>query len=198
MKFKRTHYCGAVSAALVGSEIVVAGFVQRIRDQGALVFVTLRDREGIVQLTFDDQTDPALRALAQTVRSEFVLMAKGVVRIRESINRTMKNGDVELYVTDLDIVSAAQTPPFEIVSPTKVSDELRYKYRYLDLRRSELQENIITRHKIVNCIHEYFNDNGFLEIETPNLIRATPEGARDYLVPSRVNKGSFYSFTFVF
>ena len=190
---KRTHYCTEVSDSNIGSEVVVCGFVQKTRDLGNLLFIDLRDRSGIIQLAFGDATDKAIFEKAQTVRSEFVLMAKGTVRERESINHEIKTGNIEVFVTDLRILSKAQTPPFEITDKTNVKDELRLKYRYLDLRRSELQKNIIMRHEIARVTREYFYENGFLEIETPMMIRSTPEGARDYLVPSRVHPGSFYA-----
>ncbi|MEG0754531.1 MAG: aspartate--tRNA ligase, partial [Angelakisella sp.] len=190
---KRTNYCGEVTAALEGKEVVVCGWVQRIRDKGMLVFIDLRDRSGIVQLAFDDTTEEALRQKAQSARSEFVLMAKGVVRRRESINKDMPNGDVEVAVSDLRILAKAATPPFEITEKTNVKEELRLKYRYLDLRRKEMQENIMMRHRIVKEARDYYDHTGFIEIETPTLIKSTPEGARDYLVPSRVQPGHFYA-----
>ena len=187
----RTHYCGEVEG--IGNEVTVGGFTQRIRDKGSLIFIDLRDRTGIVQLVFDDTTDKAVFEKAKSVRSEYVLMAKGVLRKRESINNDIKTGDVEILVSDLRILSKAQTPPFEITNDTKVNDELRLKYRYLDLRRKKLQDNIIMRHKIAKIARDYFYDNGFLEIETPMMIKSTPEGARDYLVPSRIHEGKFYA-----
>ncbi len=190
---KRTNYCGETTSALVGKEVVVCGWVQKIRDKGMLVFIDLRDRTGIVQLAFDDQTAEELRTKAQSVRSEYVLAAKGVVRMRESVNKDLVNGDVEVYVSDLRILGQAQTPPFEIVENSNVKEELRLKYRYLDLRRKNLQQNIILRHKIAKVTRDYFYENGFLEIETPMMMKSTPEGARDYLVPSRVHPGSFYA-----
>ncbi len=190
---KRTSYCGETSSALVGKEVVVCGWVQKIRDKGMLVFIDLRDRTGIVQLAFDDQTPEELRQKAQTARAEFVLMAKGTVRPRESVNKDLKNGDVEVYVSDLRILSRAQTPPFEITETTNVKEDLRLKYRYLDLRRGEMQQSIMLRHRIVKAARDYYDRNGFLEIETPCLIKSTPEGARDYLVPSRVQPGKFFA-----
>ncbi|WP_071429912.1 aspartate--tRNA ligase [Angelakisella massiliensis] len=190
---KRTNYCGETTSALVGKEVIVCGWVQKIRDKGMLVFIDLRDRTGIVQLAFDDQTAEELRTKAQSVRSEYVLAAKGVVRMRESVNKDLANGDVEVYVSDLRILGQAQTPPFEIVENSNVKEELRLKYRYLDLRRKNLQQNIILRHKIAKVTRDYFYENGFLEIETPMMMKSTPEGARDYLVPSRVHPGSFYA-----
>lgn len=190
---KRTNYCGETTRSLVGQEVVVSGWVQKLRDKGMLVFVDLRDRTGLVQLAFDDATHPELRAKAQSVRSEYVLMAKGTVRLRESANPDLPNGDVEVYVTDLRILAKASTPPFEITDTTKVNEELRLRHRYLDLRRGQLQRNLMLRHRVVKAARDYFDRHGFLEIETPTLIRSTPEGARDYLVPSRVHPGSFYA-----
>ena len=188
---KRTHYCGEVEG--IGNTVTVAGFVQRVRDKGSLMFVDLRDRTGIVQLVFDDTTEPAVFEKAKQIKSEYVLMAQGLLRERESKNKEIKTGDVEILVTDLRILSAAQTPPFEIVNDTKTNEELRLRYRYLDLRRNKLQDNLIMRHKIAKTAREYFYDNGFLEIETPMMMKSTPEGARDYLVPSRVHEGKFYA-----
>ena len=190
---KRTHYCGEVLESELGKEIVVAGFVQRTRDLGNLVFIDLRDRTGIVQLAFDAETEDALKTKAAGCRAEYVLMAKGTVRERESKNPDLPTGAVEVYVSDLRVLSAAKTPPFEITDETNVKDDLRLKYRYLDLRRAPMQRSILMRHKIVKATRDFFDDNGFIEIETPVLIKSTPEGARDYLVPSRVHPGEFYA-----
>ncbi|MDD6564061.1 MAG: aspartate--tRNA ligase [Clostridiales bacterium] len=188
---KRTNYCAETEG--IGKTVVVGGYVQKIRDMGNLIFIDLRDRTGIVQLAFDDSTDPEILKKAKSCRSEFALMAKGVVRERESKNKDIKTGDIEIYVDDLRILAKAQTPPFEITDNTNVNEELRLKYRYLDLRRSVLQKNIIMRSEIAKAARDYFYDNGFIEIETPMMIKSTPEGARDYVVPSRVHKGSFYA-----
>ena len=188
---KRTNYCGETEG--VGKTVVVGGYVQKIRDMGNLIFIDLRDRTGIVQLAFDDNTDTELLKKAKSCRSEFALMAKGVVRERESKNKDIKTGDIEIYVDDLRILAKAQTPPFEITDNTNVNEELRLKYRYLDLRRGVLQKNIIMRSEIAKAARDYFYDNGFIEIETPMMIKSTPEGARDYVVPSRVHKGNFYA-----
>ena len=188
---KRTNYCGETQG--VGKTVVVGGYVQKIRDMGNLIFIDLRDRTGIVQLAFDDNTDTELLKKAKSCRSEFALMAKGVVRERESKNKDIKTGDIEIYVDDLRILAKAQTPPFEITDNTNVNEELRLKYRYLDLRRGVLQKNIIMRSEIAKAARDYFYDNGFIEIETPMMIKSTPEGARDYVVPSRVHKGNFYA-----
>lgn len=188
---KRTHYCGEVTE--IGREVVVGGFVDRVRNKGGLVFIVLRDRTGVVQLAFSDKSDPAVFEKAVSCKSEYVLMAKGNVIERESKNDKLKTGHVEIFVTDLRILSKAQTPPFEITDETKVNEELRLKYRYLDLRRSSLQKNIIMRHNIAKVTREYFYENGFIEIETPMMMKSTPEGARDYLIPSRVHPGKFYA-----
>jgi len=188
---KRTHYCGEVTEA--GKEVVVGGFVDRIRDKGGVIFIVLRDRTGVVQLLFNDETDRGIFEKAASCKSEYVLMAKGEVRERESKNDKLKTGNVEIFVNDLRVLAKAQTPPFEITNETKVNDELRLKYRYLDLRRAPLQQNIIMRHEIAKVTREYFYENGFLEIETPMMMKSTPEGARDYLIPSRVHQGKFYA-----
>ncbi len=188
---KRTNYCGETEG--VGSLAVVGGYVQKIRDMGNLIFIDLRDRTGIVQLAFDDHTDRAVFEKAKSCRGEYVLMAKGTVRERESVNKDIKTGNIEIYVDDLRILAKAQTPPFEIVNDTNVNEELRLKYRYLDLRRSVLQKNIMLRGEIAKAARDYFYDNGFIEIETPMMMKSTPEGARDYIVPSRIHHGKFYA-----
>ncbi|HHX57656.1 MAG TPA: aspartate--tRNA ligase [Clostridiales bacterium] len=188
---KRTHYCGDVTE--VGKEVIVGGFVQKIRDLGNLVFIDLRDKTGIVQLAFNDETDKLIFEKASTCRSEFVLMAKGVVARRSSVNTEIKTGEVEVIVSDLRILSKAQTTPFEIQNESKVNEELRLKYRYLDLRRQPLQQNLIMRHKIAKAARDYYFANDFIEIETPMMMKSTPEGARDYLIPSRLHNGKFYA-----
>ncbi len=190
---KRTDYCGTLNADFVGKEVTVAGWVQRRRDLGALIFIDLRDRTGVVQLAFDDNTDREVFDKAFTVRSEYVLMAKGIVRERSSKNKDIPTGDIEIEVKDLRIVGVSETPPFEIIENCQTSEVTRLKYRYLDLRRPDLQKNILLRHKITKITRDYFDENGFIEIETPMLIRSTPEGARDFLVPSRIHNGSFYA-----
>ncbi|SCJ77612.1 Aspartate--tRNA ligase [Anaerotruncus sp. 2789STDY5834896] len=191
--FARTSYCGEVTSAQLGQTVGVCGFVQKQRDLGNLIFIDLRDRTGIVQLAFDDSTDRTIFDKAFTARAEYVLAVRGTVRERESKNPDLKNGDIELYVTELRMLSKAKTPPFEISDKVQVNDELRLRYRYLDLRRSELQQTILLRHRIVKAARDYYDRHRFVEIETPILIKSTPEGARDYLVPSRVNKGKFYA-----
>lgn len=190
---KRTDYCGDLRIGDVGREVVVAGWVQRQRDLGALIFIDLRDRTGIVQLAFGENTDKKIFDKAFSARSEFVLMAKGVVRERSSKNMEIPTGEIEVDVTDLRVLGKSETPPFEIVENCQTSELTRLKYRYLDLRRPDLQRNIIMRHKICKITRDYFDENGFIEIETPILIRSTPEGARDFLVPSRIHNGSFYA-----
>ena len=191
--FKRNIYCGEPRSADVGRTLTVCGWVQRNRDLGGLIFVDLRDRTGILQLAFDDNTSRAIFDEAITVRSEFVLCASGTLRERSSKNPDLPTGDVELEVTALKILSKAETPPFEIVEDSDVNDALRLKYRYLDLRRPDMQRYIALRHKATKVTRDYFDENGFYEIETPMLTKSTPEGARDYLVPSRVHKGKFYA-----
>ena len=190
---KRTDYCGNLRLADAGKEVVVCGWVQRCRDLGQLIFIDLRDRTGVVQLAFNDQTEKEIFDKAFSCRSEFVLAAKGIVCERSSKNKEIATGDIEINVTDLRILSKAQTPPFEVVDETGTNEELRLKYRYLDLRRRPLQNNIITRSKIAKVARDYFYENDFIEIETPMMIKSTPEGARDYLVPSRIHKGKFYA-----
>ena len=190
---KRTDYCGTLTRENEGKQVTVCGWVQRQRDLGGLIFIDLRDRTGIVQLAFDDATEKSVFEKATTLRSEFVAMASGKVRVRSSINTEIPTGEIEIEVTELKILGASQTPPFEILNDSNANEELRLRYRYLDLRRSDIQKNILLRHKITKVTRDYFDDNGFIEIETPTLIKSTPEGARDYLVPSRVHKGSFFA-----
>ena len=192
---KRTHYCGELSAKNVGERVCVMGWAQKQRDLGALIFIDLRDRSGILQLAFDDATDREIFAKAFGVRAEFVLLAKGVIRMRGegAINKNLPTGEVEVAVDEFKVISAAQTPPFEITENSKVNAELRLRHRYLDLRRPDMQRNIIARSRISKLARDYYAENGFIDIETPNLCKPTPEGARDYLIPSRVHKGKFYA-----
>ena len=190
---KRTNYCGDLRIADVGKEVTVCGWVQRCRDLGQLIFIDLRDRTGIVQLAFNDKTDKEIFDKAFACRSEFVLAAKGIVCERSAKNKDIPTGEIEVVVSDLRVLSKAQTPPFEIVDETNTKEELRLKYRYLDLRRRPLQNNIMLRSKVAKVTRDYFYENGFVEIETPMMIKSTPEGARDYLVPSRVHRGKFYA-----
>ena len=190
---RRTHYCGELRAENIGQEVTVCGWVQRQRDLGQLIFIDLRDRTGIVQLAFDDNTDRGIFDKAFAVRSEYVLCAKGTVRERSSKSTKLATGDIEIEVTDLRVLSKAQTPPFEIVDDSKTAEDIRLKYRYLDLRRTPLQKNLMIRSQIAKVARDYFYENGFIEIETPMMIKSTPEGARDYLVPSRIHNGKFYA-----
>ena len=192
---KRTAYCAELSEANVGERVCVMGWAQKQRDLGALIFIDLRDRTGIVQLAFDDSTDRRIFDDAFTVRAEFVLMAKGVVRSRGegAINTNIPTGKIEIYVDEFKILSTAQTPPFEIVENSNVNKELRLTHRSLDLRRPDMQRTIIARSTIGKIARDYYAENGFVDVETPILVKPTPEGARDYLVPSRVHPGKFYA-----
>lgn len=190
---KRTCYCGTLSSADIGQEVVVCGWTQRQRDLGQLIFIDLRDRTGIVQLAFDDKTDKEVFDKAASVRSEFVLGVRGIVRERSSKNKDIPTGDIEIEVKELRVLSESETTPFEIIDNCPTAELTRLKYRYLDLRRPELQKNMIFRHKVAKVTRDFFDENGFIELETPMLIKSTPEGARDFLVPSRIHKGSFYA-----
>ena len=190
---KRSIYCGDLRDSNIGETVTVCGWVQKQRDLGQLVFVDLRDRTGIVQLAFDDQTDKAIFEKAQTLRSEYVVCAKGTVRERSSKNPEIPTGNIEIDVCDLRLLSKAETTPFEILDDLNTNEELRLRYRYLDLRRRPLQKNLLMRNEICKSARDYFYENGFIEIETPMMMKSTPEGARDYLVPSRIHKGSFYA-----
>ena len=192
---KRTKYCGDFRAEHIGESATVCGWVQRMRNLGGLIFIDLRDRSGIVQCTFDEAENAELFKKAFTVRSEFVLTIRGTVRSRGegAITDRIPTGAVEILAEDMRILSKAQTPPFEIVENSDVNDVLRLKYRYLDLRRPDMQKYIALRHRITKIARDYYDENGFFEIETPILTKSTPEGARDYLVPSRVHPGKFYA-----
>ncbi len=194
-KDKRTHYCGTLNESNVGQSVCVMGWVQRCRDLGALVFIDLRDRTGLLQLAFDDATDRAVFEKASSCHAEYVVVAHGEVRARGegAVNPNMPTGAIEVYVREFKILSAAQTPPFEVSDSKRTKDETALRYRYVDLRRPSLQKNIKMRHDIARVAREYYYENGFLEIETPMMIKPTPEGARDYIVPSRIHKGSFYA-----
>ncbi len=191
--YNRTAYCGEFNESHIGKEVVVFGWAQKTRDLGNLIFIDLRDRSGILQLAFGDKTDREVFEKAASVRAEFVLEAKGIIRKRESVNTDISTGAVELFVDELYILAKSQTPPFEVSDNCNAKEDLRLKYRYLDLRRGEMQNVLMMRHKIVKSARDYYDENGFMEIETPDLIKSTPEGARDYLVPSRVHPGCFYA-----
>jgi aspartyl-tRNA synthetase len=190
----RTHTCGALRAEDVGADVVLLGWVHRVRDLGGLLFIDLRDRAGLTQLVFDNDDAPSM-AKAKRLRSEYVIGVKGRVQRRspETVNANIATGEVEVMVGELALLNEAKTPPFPIAEDTPVSEEVRLKYRYLDLRRLRLQGNIVLRHHVSAAIRRYFDANGFLEIETPILTKSTPEGARDYLVPSRVHSGKFFA-----
>ncbi len=188
----RSQYCGLIDDSVLGQEATVCGWVNRRRDHGGVIFIDLRDREGILQVVFDPD-DPTMFSQAETLRNEFIIQVKGLVRNRPegTINPSLKSGKVELYAHSLNILSVAETPPFQL--DEDVNEDLRLRHRYIDLRRPEMQQRIQTRARITGFMRRYLEDNGFLDIETPTLTRATPEGARDYLVPSRVHEGEFYA-----
>ena len=192
---KRSHMCGDVTENLAGGKVTVMGWVQRRRDLGQLIFIALRDRTGIVQAVVDGSAEKELFEKAETIRSEFVVSITGTVALRtvENINENMKTGHVEIIAEDLRILSESETTPFQIEENITVNDELRLKYRYLDLRRPNIFRNIKLRHDVTHVVRDFLDKEGFLEIETPMLTRSTPEGARDYLVPSRVHPGNFYA-----
>ena len=192
---ERTNYCGLIDEKYIGQEVTLAGWVQKKRNLGNLIFVDLRDREGIVQLVFNNEDNKDVFDTAEKLHSEYVISIKGKVNARadKEINKDMKTGKVEIAVSELNIIATAKTTPFNIEDNVEVSEDTKLKYRYLDLRRPEMQKSIRTRAKILSSVHRYFDDNGFINIETPDLAKSTPEGARDYLVPSRVHPGSFYA-----
>lgn len=191
--FKRTHMCGELRLEDEGQQVVLNGWVAKQRSLGALVFVDLRDKTGITQITFNENCSPEVLDKARSLRSEYVIGVKGTVRERSSRNPNLDTGDIEVFAEDLVIYSEADTPPIYIKDDDNVDENLRLKYRYLDLRKHKMQRNLTFRHKVTKCARDYFDENGFTEVETPDLIKPTPEGARDYLVPSRVNPGSFYA-----
>ena len=192
--WKRTCYCTELSRADAGREVTLMGWVNVRRDLGALIFVQLRDRSGLMQIVFDQNAlSEADFARASTIRSEYVLAVRGTLSVRSAINPNMPTGEVEVLVKEFKILSAAETPPIDTSDNCNASELLRLKYRYLDLRRPCMQKNLIMRNKITHIARDYFNENGFIDIETPVLTKSTPEGARDYLVPSRVHPGSFYA-----
>ncbi|PLY00350.1 MAG: aspartate--tRNA ligase [Desulfuromonas sp.] len=193
--WKRTHRCGDLTAANVGQDVCVMGWVQRRRDHGGLIFIDLRDREGIVQLALDPDRDLASHQKAEQIRNEFVIAARGKVSHRPdgTVNPKMKTGEVEIEISELLLLNRSETPPFMIDEFTEVAENIRLKYRYLDLRRPALQSNLLKRHLVAKTVRNYLDGQGFIEVETPVLTKSTPEGARDYLVPSRVNLGKFYA-----
>jgi len=195
-KHKRTNYCGSLTAADEGKEVILMGWTHRRRDHGGVIFVDLRDREGIVQIVFNPEFNAPSHREAHRIRSEFVLAVRGKVRLRppDMANPELKTGQIEVMVEELDILNESRTPPFLIDSATAdISENVRLKYRYLDLRRPEIQEKLILRSKAAAATREYFQKEGFIEVETPVLTKSTPEGARDYLVPSRIYQGMFFA-----
>ena len=190
---KRTHYCGDLRATNIGEEVVLMGWVQKKRNLGGLVFVDLRDRSGLCQIIFDTDVNAEAFAKAEKLGSEYVIAVTGKVSERSSKNPNMPTGDIEIVATSLKVLNKSETPPIYIKDDDNVSEELRLKYRYLDLRKPSMQQKLMTRSKIANIVRNYLSTNNFFEIETPFLIKPTPEGARDYLVPSRVNAGKFYA-----
>lgn len=190
----RTHYCGALNKDFIDQQVTLCGWVNTRRDHGGVIFVDLRDRDGIVQVVFDPDVGEHFQT-ADRVRSEYVLKVTGKVRARDdvAINPNMQTGEIEIYGTEIEILSAAETPAFPLDEHSKVGEDVRLKFRYLDLRRDEMQHNLRFRSKVTTAIRNYMDENGFLDIETPILTRATPEGARDYLVPSRTHHGQFFA-----
>ena len=190
---RRTHYSTRVTEEMVGQEVVVAGYIAKSRDLGAVIFCDVRDTKGIIQLNFNDECPREAFEKAKLLRTEYVVMAKGVVALRESPNNNIPTGKIEVLVKELKILSKAETTPFEIKDNVNVNDELRLKYRYLDLRRSNAHEGLLLRHRLAKIARDYFDANDFVEIETPILVKSTPEGARDYVVPSRVQPNRFFA-----
>ena len=190
---KRTHMCGELRLEDAGKEVVLNGWVAKARSLGGLVFVDIRDKSGITQITFNEDIGEELLEKAKSLRSEYVIGVTGTVKERSSKNDNLPTGAIEVFATDLVIYSEADTPPIYIKNDDNVDENLRLKYRYLDLRKSKMQRNLSFRHRLTKLVRDYFDENGFTEVETPMLIKPTPEGARDYLVPSRVNQGSFYA-----
>ena len=196
LSYKRDHYCGLITREMAGETVHLSGWVQRTRDLGGLVFVWLRDREGLVQLVFDGtDCSPELLALAQSLRSEYVLTVSGEVRLRDeaAINRDLKTGEVEIVVRDAVLLNKSETPPIYIDDKADENELVRLKYRYLDLRRPSMYEKLRIRSRVVTCIRNALDEQGFNEVETPILSKSTPEGARDFLVPSRLHPGTFYA-----
>ncbi len=192
---KRTHTCGQLRRNDIGTEAALTGWVQRRRDHGGLIFIDLRDRHGITQIVFNPETNKDIHAIAHDLRSEYVIGVKGVVRERPAgtSNANLKTGEIEVSVKEIEIINESKTPPFLIEDEEEISESLRLKYRYLDLRRPRMKKNLLLRHTAIRSVRKFLESKGFMEIETPFLTKSTPEGARDYLVPSRVNAGSFYA-----
>lgn len=194
-QLSRTHYCNDLGKENIGEQVTLMGWVLRRRDHGGVIFIDLRDRDGITQIVFNPEINPEVHDKAHQIRSEWVLAIKGKVEARpgDMANRKLATGEIEVLVDELRILNSSETPPFPLDEETEVSDNLRLQYRYLDLRRPEMAANLMMRHKAVQVVRNFLNDNRFIDVETPMLTRSTPEGARDYLVPSRVNSGKFYA-----
>ncbi|MCJ7747707.1 MAG: aspartate--tRNA ligase, partial [Desulfobacterales bacterium] len=192
---KRTNYCGDLRKEDANREVTLLGWVQRRRDLGGLIFIELRDRQGIVQVVFNPESNSEAHAKAQSLRNEYVVGVGGTVVLRPegTANPKLRTGEIEVLAKEVKILNVAKTPPFPIEDEAEIAEEIRLKYRYLDLRRPGLQRNLILRHQVAKEVRNYFDRLGFLEIETPMLTKSTPEGARDYLVPSRLNPGHFYA-----
>lgn len=193
--WKRSNYCGQLSAKDIGREVVLMGWALRRRDHGGLIFIDLRDREGIAQIVFDPEVNAAAHQIAEAVRSEYVLAIKGTVipRPEGTVNPNMKTGEVEIQVIECKLLNRSKPLPFMLDEHSDVNENIRLKYRYLDMRRPQLAQNLILRHQVAQVTRQYLTENGFLELETPFLTKSTPEGARDFLVPSRINQGQFYA-----
>ncbi|HBV42689.1 MAG TPA: aspartate--tRNA ligase, partial [Desulfovibrio sp.] len=193
--WKRTHHCAELTAQNDGQEVCLMGWVQYRRDHGGLIFVDLRDREGLTQVVFSPEIAPEAHADAHIVRSEYVLAIKGKVRHRPDgmVNAGMKTGEIEVVVLDWKLLNTAKTPPFPVEDRTDAGENLRLQWRYLDIRRPRMTQNLRLRHRITNAARNYLDELGFLDVETPVLTKSTPEGARDFLVPSRLNHGEFYA-----
>ena len=189
----RTHTCGELNATNINQEVTLCGWIQKIRKLGGMTFIDLRDRYGITQLAFNSEINPEICKQIEPFGREWVIRATGTVTERYSKNKNIPTGDIEILVTSIEVLNASQVPPFTIEDESDGGDELRLKYRYLDLRRNPLKKNLLFRHKLAIEIRNYMNNLGFMEIETPMLINSTPEGARDFVVPSRVNPGEFYA-----
>ena len=195
MKLKRTKTCGELRASDIGSEVVLAGWVQTRRDHGGIIFIDLRDREGVTQIAFSEDTSKDAHRLAESVRTEYVLAVRGKVFARPegTVNPNLATGEVEVYIQELEILNTSKTPPFPMEDDAETAEALRLKYRYMDLRRPSLQKVLMTRHRMTRTVRSFLDSKGFVDVETPMLTKSTPEGARDYLVPSRVNMGKFYA-----
>ena len=193
MLYKRTHMCGELRLADEGKNVVLNGWVAKARSLGGLVFVDLRDKTGITQITFNEDVPDEVLEKAKSLRSEYCIGIRGTVKERSSKNPNLATGEIEVFADDIEIYSVSDTPPIYVRDDDNVSDDLRLKYRYLDLRKNKMQRNLSVRHRVVKCARDYFDGQGFTEVETPMLIKPTPEGARDYIVPSRVHNGSFYA-----